>query len=198
MIFASCSTFKETHYFKDDLKPTANYYKVDIKGYTFFSSSRYVSGYYDKGAVQAYFGELSQPKNGLFPASTNENNKNDSRKNEELVLLLSTNSDAIANSIGNLVKSKSVINSLSLITNKDKIEQSFAVDSEISLLDTEIDLFITKADTYLDIDTETMDQDQAKKRLLQFIKSELFHDADAVPLPDKFSDLYDWYLKNKK
>lgn len=202
-IISSCSTFRETHYFKDNLQPVPNYYKVNVRGSTLFSSSRYVSGYYDRGAVQAYFGEIPQPKNGLFPVSNKENIRDCKEKDtinktpKELVLLLSTNSDAIANSIGNLVKSKTVINSMALIANKDKIEELDEVKAEVSLIDTEIELLVAKADTYLNIDTESADFDEnlAKERLKQFIHSELFGET-TEPLPDKFSKIYALYLKN--
>lgn len=201
LLFLSCSTFRETHYFKDTLKPIPNYYKVQVRGSTLFSSSRYVSGYYDRGAVQAYFGEIQQPKNGLFPFPEKQDDKksNDAiKKNpKELVLLLSTNSDAIANSIGNLVKSKTVINSMALIANKDKIEKLDEVEADVSLIDTEIELLIAKADAYLNIDIESknFDKDLAKKRLMQFIHSELFGKT-TEPLPDEFSKIYALYLNN--
>lgn len=196
-LFLSCSSFSEVHYFKDRLKPTSNYYKVEIKGHTMLSSSRYVSGYYDRGAVQAYFGELSQPAKGKFiPLEENDERRTGQK---ELVLLLSTNSDAIASSIGNLVKSKSVVNSLTLIVNKDKIAEANAVKSQLNKLNTDIDLLIAKADTYLDIDINSTSFAgvQVKERLKQFLKMELFelfNDAE----PDSFNELYDWYLKNNQ
>ena len=194
----SCSTFREVHYFKDNLAPTANYYKVNVKGSTLFSSSRYVSGYYDRGAVQTYFGEIKQPQKGKFPlvpivdgqATTSQTENN---KNKELVLLLSTNSDAIANGISNLVKSKTVVNSLSLLANKDKLDRSNQLKIELAEVETDIELFIAKVDAYLEIDTSgTLNDARIKESLIQFIKSELDGMTESS-LPNTFDELSEVY-----
>ncbi len=192
-LLASCSVFRETHYFKDSLLPTANYYKVEIKGSTFMSSSRYVSGYYDRGAVETYFGEMKQPAKGRFVPITHNDSIDQVPK--ELVLLLSTNSDAIASGIGNLVKSKSVINSLSLITNKDKLQEALVVNAKLSDLNTDIELLISTTDAYLDINTlsDSFDKKLALDQLRQFVKMELL-ELSEEDKPDKFKELYEWYL----
>lgn len=199
ILLFSCSTFRETHYFKDNLTPTANYYKVNVRGSSFMSSSRYVSGYYDRGAVQAYFGELKQPPKGKFPLAVESqgevsSTQSEDSKNKELVLLLSTNSDAIANGISNLVKSKTVVNSLALLANKDKLERSSQLNIEINEAKTDIELFIAKVDAYLQIDTSTtLDEEKAKESLKQLIKSELAEKTDSN-LPDSFGELRELYL----
>ncbi len=197
----SCSTFRETHYFKDNLTPTPNYYKVEVRGSTLMSSSRYVSGYYDKGAVQTYFGEINQPSKGQFPMPVTKNcdscKQKNGLKNKELVLLLSTNSDAIANSIGNLVKSKTVVNSLSLIANKDKLKEASAIQNDLSTTNTKIDLLIAKIDAYINIDTNNVNNvDQIKSPLLQYVKSEL-SSVSETSLPNTFKELQQFYLSNK-
>ena len=195
LLISACSSFEEVHYFKDSLKPTANYYKVEVQGYALLSSSRYVSGYYDRGAVQAYFGEISQPEKGKFvPLASDNANKTGSK---ELVLLLSTNSDAIASSIGNLAKSKTVVNSLSLIANKDKLEEASTIASNMSILDTDIRLLIAFADTYLDIDTvsNSFNEVTSKEQLRQFLKLELLG-LSVESSPNLFSELQTWYLLN--
>ncbi|WP_299554500.1 hypothetical protein [Seonamhaeicola sp.] len=195
LLIASCSSFHEVHYFKDSLKPTANYYKVEVQGYALLSSSRYVSGYYDRGAVQAYFGEITQPAKGTFVPLLADDPKKTGHK--ELVLLLSTNSDAISTSIGNLAKSRTVINSLSLIANKDKLEEAKTVASELSGLETDIQLFISEADTYLDMDTtsDTFNEQTSKAQLQQFLKLELLGLSKDVS-PKTFAELQTWYLQN--
>ena len=204
IFLSSCSTFRETHYFKDDLKPTANYYRVEVKGSTLMSSSRYVSGYYDRGAVQLYFGEINQPPKGKFPVpSTNGESSKSSdpssdRKEKELVLLLSTNSDAIASSISNLVKSKTVINSLTMLTNKDKLERSNQLEVEISETETDIELFIAKVDAYLDVDTSSgLNDKEVKDRLKQLILMHL-PNGSRDKSPNTFSDLYEIFNLNFK
>jgi len=191
----SCSTFKETHYFKDSLEPVANYYKVDVKGYSLMSSSRYVSGYYDRTAIQEYFGEIGQPEKARFvpvtPVGATDQNK-------ELVLLLSTNSDAIAAGFSNLVKNKTVVSSVALLANKDKIDAAAGITAERSILDNNIDLFKMRVDANLLTDPAGLNETQIQQRYVQFVKSELSQLYPGETTPDTLDELYKWLLIKKE
>ncbi len=52
------TTFGETYHFRAVGDNTNNYYRVVIKGHSWFSQSQYASGLYDKTAVDSLFGEL--------------------------------------------------------------------------------------------------------------------------------------------
>lgn len=169
----SCSSFSETHYFKDrvtsnttgDINIVPNYYKVKIRGYSFLSSSRYVSGYFDQNAINLYFNEIVQPDNAkLFNTKTEaENNKSliTNETGNELVVVLSTNAKAVTEQIGNIAKNQNILNSLAQLTQKDKIEEANAVKLEISNIDSETNIFILKTDLYLkDLSTRTVDNDK--------------------------------------
>jgi len=67
----SCSSFKEVHYFSDDTPGIPNYYRLKISGFSFISSSRYLSGYYEPNAVNQYFNEFKQPTTGPFNTNLN-------------------------------------------------------------------------------------------------------------------------------
>lgn len=181
ILLSSCSTFYETHYFKDKIgiKPgeedkIANYYRVYIKGYSLFSSSRYVSGYFDQSAINLYFNEINQPdKAKLF------NTKKDSDENQillsnedgnELVLVFSTNAKAITEQIGNISKNQTILNSIAQLTQKDKIERALELKREIGITDLDIQTYILSTDLYLkDIETKTVDE--IKNTIDQYIKS---------------------------
>lgn len=192
-LLVCCSTFKETHLFKDTLEPTANYYKVEVKGYSFLSSSRYVSGYYDRSAIQEYFGEINQPEKARFvPVNSTE-----ASTNKELVLLLSSNSDAIANGFSNLVKNKNTINSIALLANKDKIERASIVTSDLSILDNKIKIFKMRVDANLPDSTDQLTDKEIKDKYLQFVKNELAQIYPGVETPNKLDDIYKWLLIKK-
>lgn len=194
LLFSSCTTFRETHYFKDSLEPIANYYKVDIKGYSLWSSSRYVSGYYDRNAIQEYFGEIEQPAKARFvPVGTN----NTIDPNKELVLLLSSNSDAIANGFSNLVKNKTTINSIALLANKQKIDDAAKIKSNLSSIENKITLFKMRTSANLLTDATDLSDAQIKQRYLQFVKSELAQMYPGVETPNNLKDIYKWLLIKK-
>lgn len=169
LLLSGCSSFKETHYFKDSLLPISNYYKVEVRGYSFLSSSRYVSGYYDRNAIQDYFGELSQPTNGSFknitPLATNDPNK-------ELVLLLSSNSDAIAQAFGNFVKSKNSMNSLAVLLNQKQIENYRRNDKRFQQLKNSIDLYKNRIDFKINTVTDRTDA-EVRAIYTELVRSEL-------------------------
>lgn len=195
IVIQSCSSFRETHYFKDSLEPVANYYKVEVKGYSLLSSSRYVSGYYDRNAIQEYFGEIAQPEKGRFVPVTATGTTD---QNKELVLLLSSNSDAIANGFSNLVKNKTTINSIALLANKGKIEQAASVKSEKSALDNKIALLKMRIDSNLLTDVTGLTDAEIKKRYLQFVKSELSEMYPGVATPNTLNELYKWLLTKQE
>lgn len=115
-------TFCETHYLRavDPNGDPVNYYKVDVSGFTLFSSSRYLAGYFDEKAVDTYFNEYTQPAgahfDGTTPASGDQSTQNQTKlsslysslEGKSLVLILSTNSDAIAEGIGTIAKSDEI------------------------------------------------------------------------------------------
>ncbi len=226
VLINSCTTFRETHYFKDKIKDTnssnpttivPNYYKVSIRGWSFMSSSRYLSGYFDQNSVNEYFNEIPQPDKGaLF---TNENkvevkDKADSSKEEEadskdsssitnglkedgseLVLILSTNSEAIATQIKNTSVNKDVLKSLTLLANKDKLKETNLVNSKINSINTDISLYSLKVVNYIGSLDENNAGNRDKDLLFQFLKSELKELGVTKEFKD-FDEIKKWYNEN--
>ena len=179
ILLVSCSTFHEIHYFKDKVDSKSgislvpNYYKVEIRGYSLISSSRYLSGYFDQSAINLYFNELSQPKNGTLFNKTSENEKTFTNEvGNELIVILSTNAKAVSDQIGNIAKNQTILNSLATITQKEKYTEATNVKSEISIVDADINNLIFLTDSYLkDIAITVATEDEKKEKIKQYINS---------------------------
>jgi hypothetical protein len=102
-----------------------NFFKVDITGWSFLSNARYMSDYFDKSAVDAYFGTFKQPEQGqsLSPSTGNGTKLvalDGQGGGGEFILLLSTNADAFADAIGAIAQSEAIAKDLVRLANKDK------------------------------------------------------------------------------
>lgn len=170
----SCSSIYEVHYFKDKVNQRSNYinsylpnyYKVEISGYSFLSSSRYVSGYFEQNAINTYFNEFAQPENGkIF-----NNNIFTNETGNELVLIFSTNAKAITNQIGSISKSQTVLNSLASIVEKGKTEESKKINSQLETLDVDINQLKSHVDYYLK-DIEDLSEAQKKLAIAQLLET---------------------------
>ncbi|MGX7668918.1 hypothetical protein [Flavobacterium pedocola] len=176
---ASCSTFHETHYFKDNVvsvkneKLVSNYYKVNISGFSFLSSSRYLSGYFNQEAIDLYFNEIKQPADAKI-FNTEEKNGNQAlvtnEDGNELVLIFSTNAKAISDQIGNIAKNQVVLNSLAVITQKEKLMEATEVQNKISDADSDIQNFILQTDLYLD-NLDAKPKNEIKTTVNQYLNS---------------------------
>ena len=142
-VLGCTSTFRETHYFKSEVPggKIPNYYRLTVNGCTLFSSSRYVSGYFDPETLDSYFNEYTQPAGAaLFQARmpdtvsaspTPPRKKTESNpavaakangnpveplskglRGKKLIMILSSNSDAVATQIGALAANRQFTASL--------------------------------------------------------------------------------------
>lgn len=125
------SSFSEKHYFKsaDAQGHPINYYRISVSGNTFLSSSRYLSGYFDEKAVDAYFDQMAQPEKALFKEQAGTDGGtvqplSSSLKNRKLVLLLSSNSDTIAQQIGQFANNQAVMADLTRLVYRDNIREA--------------------------------------------------------------------------
>lgn len=145
-VLCSCTTFSEKHYFRShspDPGAVPNYYRVTVSGYTCLSSSRYLSGYFDEQTLDAYFNEFSQPAGGaLRPASTSANQPSAGHavqplgtdgEGKALVLVLSTNSDEVANQIGALASSRQFTASLAALVGRRDFSAASAAERRLAL-----------------------------------------------------------------
>jgi hypothetical protein len=149
-LLASCQgTFKETHYFSS-VEPISgkavNFFRLTVRGRTEFTSARYISGYYDERAIDLFLNEAkSQPLaagdglSSIFkyldcvdPGDAACRTKQEERlrlvplggavpKNGAFVMILSTNADAIAGTIGSLAENEILLNSTLFLLNRGTI-----------------------------------------------------------------------------
>ena len=151
MLSACRSAFREHHFFASKDPTTGepvNYYRLEVYGSTDLSSSRYLSGYFDPDAVASYFGEISASaddqkfptaaqnaasgatqttKSATTPQPVQDANLTsvDPRKQgRQLVMLLSSNSEAIADELGELASSKDLAVSIAAFAASSRSNQS--------------------------------------------------------------------------
>ena len=165
---SSCTTFQEHHFFKDEMKSDfPNYYKVAIKGHTrFMSKTRYYSGYFPSDAIDIYFNEFSQPRDGKLLDSTRFQSLTNG--NKQLVMILSSNADDIANQIGNVTQTKNTLNAVMSLTNGSASRDLLTQQSLLETGKDENKLLIEVGESLLaDIDTKS--PARARADILQYI-----------------------------
>ena len=122
VLINSCQSARELHYFKSG----DNYYRLQINEKSIASKSRYLSGYFDEAAVDKYFSEMGQPDSAKVVEWISNQNKN-----AQLVMILSTNSNSVAEQIGNLASNEELLETIAMMANKDKLSQGKLSASEM-------------------------------------------------------------------
>lgn len=192
---AGCgSEFREHHYFRT-VNPegeTVNYFRVSVKGDTLLASSRYVSGYFDEEAVDRYFGEFAQPKNGAFPGSAatqpsaaadKTESLDKSLKGRKLVLLLSSNSDAIADEIGQMAQSREFTDSLVQLAGADRLRASRQTKNDVAI-DTARGKALAAVGQQLTDSLDPNDAAKTRQALLQYVNALAADLGNETPFTD--------------
>jgi hypothetical protein len=204
------SSFRETHFFKSQSQPGGipNFFRLTVKGETWFSSSRYISGYFDEDIVNQYFNEIGQPAKGqLIPVGQSKEIKSVNGKGNEspqisskppeglkspaLVLLLSSNSDDIANQIGALAQSQEFTSSLARLMAAPRFE---AADEAERLLRNDQTLghaLVTLGDQLVTGLPDKASASEVKTNMLQFV-NQLGADLGAAGPFQKLEDAATW------
>lgn len=114
------SRFGERHYFKSDdgNGGAVNYYRVSVRGGTFLSNSRYLSGYFDESAVDAYFSQTSTGKGFRAPEKASLQSIDPALQDRKLVLVLSANADTVAGEIGQFADNAALMDSLTTLISR--------------------------------------------------------------------------------
>jgi len=183
IFFLACSPIKDVHYFKDKNSPIPNYYKIEISGYSFMAGSRYLSGYFDENAINSYFGEISQPENAKLPPDIQplENVENSSQK---LMLILSSNSNALAQQIGAIAQNEETMNALSQVLGKERIEESISINNEIKKQKFTIESFADQSDQYINSLDSNLSQSEVEKLTLNYLNYLAFLAGNKIPFDD--------------
>lgn len=192
------STFHENHFFKSDTSSALaipNYYRLTIKGFAIFSSSRYVSGYFDEDTVNTYFNEYTQPAGAaIVPRPKPDDTKvaegklntpsiepvSKDLKGKKLIMILSSNSDEIATQIGALAASKQFTASLAGLVARDQYTAADAADSRLTIEKSRAKATSDLVSRVVDGLPDKASKEDAEKTLLAFINtlaSDLGHEG---------------------
>ena len=164
-LIGGCGTrFKEKHYFASVDPVTrlpTNFFRMQVSGFAAFSTARYVSGVYDERAVDLFFNEL---KGGKEVAPIFEDDVTLPGSDEILmplqpdaehgafVMILSTNANAVADTIGSFAESQEVAQAVTLLVNRESVRAARRADARFdvqrrraSAVTEELDALVAKA-----------------------------------------------------
>lgn len=142
-----CANFEEDHYFRagsDEASGKENYVRVRVKGSAQLSTARYIAGYYDERAVDLFFNEIKVNQNDanavapifddkdMPPGNDNAGTVRVDDPNGTFVMILSTNANSVANTIGNFAASNAAAAAITNIINKDAMEESLESEADIA------------------------------------------------------------------
>lgn len=196
LVATSCMNAHERHHFvvSDPESDSRNYFRVDVDAHAYLSSSRYLSGYFDDAAVDAYFGTFKQPADARFPATATAPAKPEGTAGEtkldvqpvdpalagkRLVMLLSSNSDEIANQISAFADGKEASNLIGRLVSARGSEASQGARQDLEIRRREAQLLAASGDAML---AGALDQDQllafANRAATAFGSSKHFADLD--------------------
>jgi hypothetical protein len=214
LVSGCASTFGEKHYFQTVNEKTgdvSNYYRLTVKGFTAFSSARYVSGYYDVRAVDMFFNELKIGETAqgttssakLFVDNLKEPGTSNiitplspSKGNGAFVMVLSTNASSVTNTIGQFAENQIVADAITNLANRDlliaeEIKGQADVLSANATKDELIELFKLVPSTQR---PEAEETSNAYLRILNSIARGLGYDQSGFKT---FKEAKDW-MQNEK
>jgi len=142
LLSASCASFHEEHYFQtlDPSGTPVNFFRVRVDGHGGLTNLRYISGYYDERAVDLYFNEVKPPSSGvnadiqpLFvnnqinPGTTEVIKPLDPGAHGALLMIFSSNPNAIADTIGQFAESQQVADALTNLVSRGPVREMRAL-----------------------------------------------------------------------
>jgi hypothetical protein len=149
LMATACSTvIEERHFFAafrdgpDQKREPVQFYRVSVDGNSQFANTRYLTGYFDERAVSLFFNELKSPGNQkLFDDSTTLPGSGGTKvtplsptaDNGAFVLIMSTNADAIAGTIGSFAESQVVADSLTRLFSRDRFLAKSQSDARVGV-----------------------------------------------------------------
>ncbi len=143
---SGCASFDEKHYFRstDAKGSTVNYFRLTVSGSAQGSRTRYLAGYLDEQAVNAYFGEHGVSSGDFANPIKNSGEPNVGTNTERLhglfgkntdanktfLMILSTNPKGVFDQIGSFVDSQVFAETLAISQNKDKLIELADLDAK--------------------------------------------------------------------
>lgn len=167
-LLGSCQTTREVHYFKSG----PNYYRLKIKEYAFLSSSRYLSGYFDEAALDKYFGEISPSDTAKSIVAISQEDQSCDSTTKKLVLVLSTNSDAVVGQISAFAENEQVLQTIADIANKGQVEEKERLKVELKGAENNIESIMELGDDVKSILEDANANEEYKKATIEnYLKS---------------------------
>jgi hypothetical protein len=149
VLLGGCARIAETHYFEQPLADgsgRSNYFRIRVTGHSWFSSTRYIAGYYDERAIDLFFNEVktgSPPSDGagaegkaaspratfrpLFPQDAKLPGTDELVKplkdagDGTFLMLFSTNATAVADAIGQFAENQLAADALVNIVSRGEV-----------------------------------------------------------------------------
>jgi hypothetical protein len=189
---AGCSTtVHENHYFAayrdgaDGGREPVQFYRLTVDGNTQFSNTRYLTGYFDERAVSLFFNEIKAPANqklfdenmvlpGAAPG-TKLTPLSPSPEDGAFVLIMSTNADAVASTIGSFAESQAVADAITRMVNRDKILAKGQSDARLTVNKAEATALVAQLDAQIDAAHKAGKGSQAADQYLRALTSMARH-----------------------
>ncbi|MBI5716991.1 MAG: hypothetical protein HZC37_04805 [Burkholderiales bacterium] len=134
---SGCSAIvHERHYFAafrdnpEGMREPVQFYRLTVDGHTYFSNTRYLTGYFDERALSLFFNEIKAPANQrlfddamVLPGSggTKLQPLSPTQDDAAFVMIMSTNADAVASTIGSFAESQAVADAVTRMLNRDRV-----------------------------------------------------------------------------
>lgn len=161
LALAGCGArIHEKHYFaafatdSDGVRQPVQFYRLTVDGSTQFSNTRYLTGYFDERAVTLFFNEITAPpRQRLFDdklvlPGAGEGTRlaplSPAPDNAAFVLIMSTNADAVAGTIGSFAESQVVADALTGLLNRDRIKAKGQSDARVAVQRAEATALVTQ------------------------------------------------------
>lgn len=214
LLLSGCSSgkFEEHYHFPGTLDGhTENYYRVEVVGRVNGNQLRYLSGFFDARALDRYFNTFSQPEgsslareseDGATPAAANldpeeERSADPEGRGRKLVLLLSQNSEAIAEQIGSLAQSEAFANIVGQLIFADDIAEIEGARAEAARMTDLLDDAKARAQQLGPILADgSLTGDAAKEQLLQYVNAVAASLGRRTPF-DSYEDAVRWLNENR-
>ena len=182
---ACTSSFHETHFFKSEVRGGAipNYYRLTVEGSAGLTSSRYLSGYFDEDTVNTYFNEYTQPKGAAILPNRKASDPSTAAsgsqvepvksgiKGQKLIMILSSNSDAVASQLGALAANKQFAASLGGLLAGGKFVSADEAEHRLALEKSRGKVTSALASQLVGGIPDKASVDETEQRLLSFVNT---------------------------
>jgi hypothetical protein len=216
-LLAGCASInRETHYIKavDSLGYPVNYFRVSVAGSTQLSSSRYLSGFFPESAVDIYFGQIPQPKDGQFieikkdsaapPVSDTATTAGNAVEaaavggppGTKLVLLLSSRAESVAGEISDIARNEELMRNITKLVFKNEIEDALEASRNERSTRSRLDALISIGDVSIEQLDDDASAETATAKLLLFTNQVAFEFGNRVPFTT-LQQAADWYNQNR-